>query len=318
MEKKKIYLSGKISGDPHFKEKFAQKAKELTEKGFQVYNPTVHPDMFSWEEFMELDLLALSKCDSIYLLDDWKDSRGAKIEYDEAVRLGKEVLYDKERNKNIEQPDVKIAKTSEEYRLWLEATTDFSSEQIDRMVNKVAQSHDDIKAEVVELKSFKYRVTLDDGSLTPWQYIDHVPSQTNMADAKRYYTKLKEKSKEDTVKLSSAEPSNKKGIRDPAPVTSFANFKKQLVEQQDMWPEKSLLAIAKELLDSVPLSKKKEVKEKINNGIKKEYEKVSGLQSESASENVKMEFALKVIAAKQRELNQKKEQSQENTRDRGR
>ena len=108
----------------------------------------------------------------------------------------------------------------------------------------------------------------------------------------------------------------KKGIHDPAPVTSFANFNKQLVEQQDMWPEKSLLALAKELLDSVPLSKEKEVKEKINNGIKKEYEKVSGLQSESASENVKMEFALKVITAKQRELNQKKEQNQENTRSR--
>lgn len=83
---KKIYLSGKISGHPNFKEKFAQKAKELTDQGHLVFNPALHPDMFTWEQFMELDLKALANCDSIYLLDDWKDSRGAKIEYDEASK----------------------------------------------------------------------------------------------------------------------------------------------------------------------------------------------------------------------------------------
>ncbi len=147
--KKKIYLSGKISGDPNFKEKFAQKEKELTEQGFSVFNPALHPDMFTWEQFMELDLMALGNCDAIYLLDDWKDSRGAKIEYDEAVKLGKEVLYDKEHSKNIEQ---------------------------------------NIKAEIVEYKSFKFRITLDDGSITPWQYSDQAPSKDMMEDVKNYYT----------------------------------------------------------------------------------------------------------------------------------
>ncbi len=109
----------------------------------------------------------------------------------------------------------------------------------------------------------------------------------------------------------------KKGIHDPAPVTSFSNFKKQLVEQHDMWPEKSYCQISKELLDEVPYSTKTEsIKNKINKGIKKEYERVSELQSESASENVKIEFALKVITAKQRKLNHNKEQTQKNTRSR--
>ena len=42
---KKIYLSGKISGDPDFKEKFALKEKELTEQGHLVFNPALHPDI---------------------------------------------------------------------------------------------------------------------------------------------------------------------------------------------------------------------------------------------------------------------------------
>ncbi len=150
--KKKIYLSGKISGDPNFKEKFAQKEKELTEMGYHVFNPATHPDMFTWEQFMELDLKALGHCDAIYLLDDWKDSRGAKIEYDEAVKLGKEVLFEEKRD-------------------------------IDNS----------IKAEIQEVKSYKFRVVLEDGSLTPWQYADHNPTKNDLEDVKNYYTNLAEK-----------------------------------------------------------------------------------------------------------------------------
>lgn len=174
---KKIYLSGKISGDPNFKEKFAQKAKELTDQGHLVFNPALHPDMFTWEQFMELDLKALANCDSIYLLDDWKDSRGAKIEYDEALRLGKEVLFEEKRD-------------------------------IDNS----------IKAEIQEVKSYKFRVALEDGSLTPWQFSDHNPSKKDLEDVKNYYTKLAEKKrleqseilqsyKDKGMKLSSSVPS---------------------------------------------------------------------------------------------------------------
>lgn len=95
MDKKRIYISGKISGDEeNFAQKFAAKEKELTEQGYLVFNPVKHPDMFTWEQFLELDLLALKFCDSVYFLNDWKDSRGAKIEYDEAVKLGKELLFE--------------------------------------------------------------------------------------------------------------------------------------------------------------------------------------------------------------------------------
>ena len=108
---KKIYLFGKISDDPNYREKFALKEKELTEQGHLVFNPAKHPDMFTWEQFMELDLKALGNCDSIYLLSDWQESRGAKIEYDEAVRLGKEIIFEEPSEKiEIEAPAIDLDK----------------------------------------------------------------------------------------------------------------------------------------------------------------------------------------------------------------
>lgn len=192
---KKIYLSGKISGDPNFKEKFAQKAKELTEQGHLVFNPALHPDMFTWEQFMELDLKALANCDSIYLLDDWKDSRGAKIEYDEALRLGKEVLFEEKR-------------------------------EIDNS----------IKAEIQEYKSYKFRVTLEDGSQTPWQYSDHNPSKNDLEDVKKYYTNLTEKKKLEQSEI--LQDYKKKGIKvsSSAPSKTAIGYKVFYVKDGKLYP----------------------------------------------------------------------------------
>ncbi len=83
-----------------------------------------------------------------------------------------------------------------------------------------------------------------------------------------------------------------RGIHDPAPVTSFANFKRQLSEQHDMFPNKSLSQIGKELLEEVPYGKKSgEIKEKINAGLKKLMEKNAGMMSR-AREGKEMDAVL--------------------------
>lgn len=166
---KNIYLSGKITGDPDFREKFKKKAEELTKQGWRVYNPAVHPDMFTWEHFMELDLLALSKCDAIYLLDDWKDSRGAKVELAEAKRLGKRIIYGERAR----------SETPEEDPGWT--------------LNLVEEGG--VKAEVVEYKSWRWRVSLGDGTVSPWQHSDWNarPTAEDFAKAKEYYLERKAK-----------------------------------------------------------------------------------------------------------------------------
>ena len=213
---KKIYLSGKISGDPDFKEKFALKEKELTETGHLVFNPALHPDMFTWEQFMELDLKALGNCDAIYLLEDWKDSRGAKIEYDEAVKLGKEIIFENKLEQNIdvkkESPsDITPDFLAEKYvsdkadkgnfdteqfgkayfsesslkKAWLDgfnAAKDVllqleNLKKDQRLTVSYRQNNENKKvpAQLSEYKNWKFRVALDDNSITPWQYFDHEP-----------------------------------------------------------------------------------------------------------------------------------------------
>ena len=88
----KVYLSGKITGDTGYRQKFEAVQNELTSYGYVVFNPAVLPDGFEYEDYMSLDLLILSRCDAIYLLRDWKNSPGAKRELEEAKRLGLQIL----------------------------------------------------------------------------------------------------------------------------------------------------------------------------------------------------------------------------------
>ena len=98
----KVYLSGKITGDSNYKEKFASMTEELLSYGYTVFNPAVLPDGFEYEDYMSLDLKILSKCDAIFLLRDWKNSPGAKREYEEALKLGLKILS---------EDDLKIRRT---------------------------------------------------------------------------------------------------------------------------------------------------------------------------------------------------------------
>lgn len=92
----KIYLSGKITGDANYRQKFGSMEKELLSYGYMVFNPAILPDGFEYEDYMDLDLLILSRCDAIFLMRDWKNSPGAKREYEEAKRLGLRILTEED------------------------------------------------------------------------------------------------------------------------------------------------------------------------------------------------------------------------------
>ena len=98
----KVYLSGKITGDVDYRKKFEAVQNELRVYGYVVFNPAVLPDGFEYEDYMDLDLLILSRCDAIFLMRDWRNSPGAKREYEEAKRLGLRILT---------EADLKIRRT---------------------------------------------------------------------------------------------------------------------------------------------------------------------------------------------------------------
>ena len=95
----KIYIAGKITGEPLAKarEKFAETACLLSLKGFDPVNPMeVSPYVAykPWNDYMSEGIAALLQCEAIYLLNDWGQSRGARVEYAIAKELGLQVFFE--------------------------------------------------------------------------------------------------------------------------------------------------------------------------------------------------------------------------------
>lgn len=93
-----IYISGKITGDGGYIEKFKAAEKKIRQqyKGCEVINPALilqtMPESTTHKEYMAISLCLLDMCDSIYMLPDWKESEGANMEYHRAVNMGCQIL----------------------------------------------------------------------------------------------------------------------------------------------------------------------------------------------------------------------------------
>ena len=95
---KKIYISGQISGQPWEETvaKFQVVEDRLKGQGHEVVNPLKNglSVTATWEEHLALDIVHLLKCDAIYMLANWRFSRGATLEKNIAEMTGKEVIYE--------------------------------------------------------------------------------------------------------------------------------------------------------------------------------------------------------------------------------
>ena len=113
---KEIYISGKIGGEVQIAcetyKKFQRAERTLTIRGWEPFNPcdpswqgfllhrrdeieTILEKKITPSDFYRLclleDIRALSTCDAICLLPDWRDSPGAKAELAFAKAIGIEV-----------------------------------------------------------------------------------------------------------------------------------------------------------------------------------------------------------------------------------
>jgi len=75
----KVYLSGAITGDPEYKQHFAEAEKKLTDLGYTVCNPC-KVTAESYEEYLRIDLLELLECNYICYVNDVTTSKGAFLE----------------------------------------------------------------------------------------------------------------------------------------------------------------------------------------------------------------------------------------------
>jgi hypothetical protein len=98
MKDQPIYISGKITGLPEDEvyEKFAKAENRLLSEGFtKIVNPVTieHSHNKTWESYMLKDIEVLFQCASVYMIYDWEDSKGARIEHAIAKTLGKNIIY---------------------------------------------------------------------------------------------------------------------------------------------------------------------------------------------------------------------------------
>ena len=82
-------------------------ARRLWDEGWAVICPHANTAFFGgpnerdrdnpngdWQRWIRGDLEILARCDAIYMLRGWQDSKGASIEYAKARELGVEILYE--------------------------------------------------------------------------------------------------------------------------------------------------------------------------------------------------------------------------------
>ena len=94
----KIYISGSITGTDDFMERFSIAQKKLERDCHDVVNPALVnsnlPKSTTYSEYMDMSFCMLKMCDAIYLLDEWKSSRGANLEIIFAMLNDKKILYE--------------------------------------------------------------------------------------------------------------------------------------------------------------------------------------------------------------------------------
>lgn len=95
MKKDVVYIAGKITDNPNYKEDFKRGEDELRRKGFEVIlNPTIIPENLDYANCMKICRGMVEASDYIYFLKNWENSNGAKIEYHWANELNKTMMFE--------------------------------------------------------------------------------------------------------------------------------------------------------------------------------------------------------------------------------
>lgn len=86
----KVYISGPVTGLPEDNEPAFRAAAEILQShGYDTIVPHDHVSPgSSWEVAMRACIKAMMDADSVFLLDGWRDSRGAKLEHIIACLMG--------------------------------------------------------------------------------------------------------------------------------------------------------------------------------------------------------------------------------------
>lgn len=94
-----VYISGGITGVENYGKAFERAEEELKAAGHTVINPAgfaEHLPQLTWEGYLTVDIALLSVCEAIYMLNGWKNSRGANREYGYALAKGIKIIMEED------------------------------------------------------------------------------------------------------------------------------------------------------------------------------------------------------------------------------
>lgn len=95
-----VYISGKVTGCNDYKEKFENAENVIKEKRLGIpINPVKITDSFdpektSYLDYMRFDIDMLLRCQKIYMLKNWRKSKGARFERLVAKFFELEIIYE--------------------------------------------------------------------------------------------------------------------------------------------------------------------------------------------------------------------------------
>ena len=93
----KVYIAGPMTGLPHFnRPAFQQAAINLSFEKHVPLNPAILPDGLTEADYMAVGITMLQRADAIFLLTGWQFSAGARAEHALALKLGLEVIEQRE------------------------------------------------------------------------------------------------------------------------------------------------------------------------------------------------------------------------------
>ena len=89
----KVYIAGKITGDPNYKDNFYDGKRAMEMEGHTVLNPADLPEGMRPADYMRICFAMIDCSDVVAFLPDWQYSRGAALEYQYCQYVGKEIVF---------------------------------------------------------------------------------------------------------------------------------------------------------------------------------------------------------------------------------
>lgn len=94
----KIYISGPITGVDEYLERFDLAEKALVAAGYEVVNPArvnlYLPESTTYAQYMEMSFVMLEMCDTVFFLEGWENSKGARMEFEYALERGYTMTFE--------------------------------------------------------------------------------------------------------------------------------------------------------------------------------------------------------------------------------